>query len=517
MQESDYIAVIDFGSQTTKLIARRVRELGFFSKILPAHTKADLLKENMPAAIILSGGPQSMLDLKALRLDPAIFNLGLPMLGICYGMQLMMEHLGWRIERAEAREFGQRRIEIINDSLLFRDIKGPVEVWMSHFDQAIGHSPAIKTVAKSPTCVNVAIEYEEKKLYGVQFHPEVSHTKYGMDILRNFLVQGAKALPSFDLGDFLAEKIEDIKAEVSNRQVIIGLSGGIDSSVAAALIRKAIGDKLHCIYVDHGLGRLNEVSEVLELASLLGLSLCVIDAREQFLAALNMVSDPEQKRMIIGHTFIEVFEKAAQQIGEVHFLAQGTLYPDVIESSRDAGSASVAIKSHHNVGALPERMKLRLLEPLRDLFKDDVRKIGKMLGLSEPLLTRQPFPGPGLGVRIAGVITNDRLAKLRIADSIVREEIERAFTEKTLENNLWQWFAILLPVRSVGVMGDARVYGESIVIRCVESSDAMTADWAKLPPDLLARMSSRITNEVLGISRVLYDITQKPPGTIEWE
>lgn len=517
MSSKTYVAVLDFGSQTTKLIARRVRELGLFSKILSDATSSEELLRDPPVAIILSGGPQSVLNTTSIRVDERIFELGIPILGICYGMQLMMEYLGWSIERAQTREFGSRAITITNSSVLFKNIKGPLKVWMSHSDQVQGHSSFVQTVAKSISCEHAAIECSAKKLYGVQFHPEVSHSEFGNYILRNFLFEAAGATANFALGDFLREKITQIKKQVGQGHVIMGLSGGVDSSVAAALIQRAVPLQFHCFYIDHGLGRLNENEEVRAIASELALPLHLIDARDLFLSALKDVSDPELKRKIIGHTFIEVFEREAAKLRHVSFLGQGTLYPDVIESSSHGRGHSEAIKSHHNVGGLPAHMKLELVEPLRELFKDEVRKIGAILNLSERALKRQPFPGPGLAVRIPGFITAERLAKLKLADAIVREEIEYAQKNGTILSDLWQWFAILLPIKSVGVMGDARVYGETIVVRCVLSCDAMTADWAPLPPHVLATMSSRITNEVSGISRVLYDITQKPPGTIEWE
>lgn len=511
-----YVAVFDFGSQTTKLIARRVRELGVFSKIMSPHTQLEDLREHLPGAIILSGGPQSLTDEGAVRLARGIFELNIPLLGICYGMQLMMEYLGYRILKASSGEFGKRTIEIHKNSLLFDGITGPASVWMSHFDQAHGERSDLSIAAHSESCAYAAIEIPNKQFYGVQFHPEVSHSEHGQRVLSNFLFRLAGLAPTFDLGHFLQEKISEIKEIAQHHAVIMGLSGGVDSSVAAALIHKAIGDKLHCIYVDNGLTRHQENEAVKELASSLGLNLRCIDARDQFLGALSGIQDPEQKRKIIGHTFINVFEREAKCIEGVRFLGQGTLYPDVIESGGSAFSSQV-IKSHHNVGGLPERMQLTLIEPLSELFKDEVRIIGAMLGLPKKLIERQPFPGPGLAVRMPGPVSFERLQILRHADAIVREVIDDALARGDIPNNLWQWFAILLPVQSVGVMGDARVLGETIVIRCVESSDAMTADWARLSPELLGHLSSRITNEVLGISRVLYDITQKPPGTIEWE
>lgn len=518
MKNENYVAVIDFGSQTTMLIARRIRELGVMAKIFSPHTRAIELKAHLPVALILSGGPESLLDDNALRLDPAILELGLPTLGICYGMQLLVDYSGGVVLRASAREFGQRRIDICSSSLLFAGIDGPIDVWMSHSDQVDLEQTGFSTIGKSPSCPHVAIECVKRNIFGVQFHPEVSHGEHGDQILSNFLFKIAKASRNFTMEDFLTKKIDEIKEQVGSAHVIMGLSGGVDSSVAAALIHKAIGQQLHCVYVNHGLHRQGEIEEIKAMfGESLAMNLHIVDAEEQFFMALQGEVDPELKRKKIGHAFIDVFEQEAQRFAGIEFLGQGTLYPDVIESEGQKNGPSHVIKSHHNVGGLPERMKLRLLEPLRELFKDEVRKLGALLLLADSVVMRQPFPGPGLAVRIPGEVTKERVALLRKADAIVRFEIDRAYAGGVLTKKMWQWFAILLPVRSVGVMGDARSYGETVVIRCVESTDAMTADWCKMPYELLGAISSRITNEVLGISRVLYDITQKPPGTIEWE
>lgn len=514
MDNKAYIAIIDFGSQTTMLIARKIRELGVMAKIVPASITAGELKKGLPQALIFSGGPASIYDPHAPRLDPEIIDMGIPILGICYGMQLLAAHFGGTVKSAEHKEFGQREIMLDATSPLFVGLSPKATVWMSHGDQVACKNPVYKTIAYSESCPHVAFMVAEKNIYGVQFHPEVFHTACGADILANFIFTIAKATRNFALQDFLGTSIHAIQKQVGDNHVIMALSGGVDSSVAAVLIHKAIGERLHCVFVDHGLHRQGEVDEVQRIfKQLFALDLSIVDAREQFLQALEGVSDPEEKRKKIGATFIEVFEQEARRWPQAEFLGQGTLYPDVIESL----SPLKAIKSHHNVGGLPERMRLKLIEPLRELFKDEVRKIGLLLGLPASVVMRQPFPGPGLCVRIAGEISKTRLTILKQADAIVRAEIEQAQQQGLINTPLWQWFAILLPIRSVGVMGDARCYGETVVVRCVESQDAMTANWAHLPYDLLRVISSRITNEVAGISRVLYDITQKPPGTIEWE
>lgn len=515
MSSNSYVAVIDCGSQTTKLIARRVRELGVFSRIFMPSISADELMKDRPSAIILSGGPESVLDKNSLDVDDDIFKLGIPILGICYGMQLMIKHLGGELERSPHREFGQRMISIDNSSLLFDALTSPLKVWMSHSDQTKICPSELRTVASSDSCLQAAVEYPAKKMFGVQFHPEVSHTSCGTTILANFLFKVAKVDKSFDLKDFLAEQIQSIKSQVGSGRVIMGLSGGVDSMVAAFLIHQAINDQLLCVYVNHGLHRANEI-EITKKAffQVFKKELLVVNAQEQFFEALAGVTDPEKKRREIGRVFVEAFESEAKNF-KAQFLGQGTLYPDVIESPKSKSGKSHGIKSHHNVGGLPEHMNLGLVEPLRELFKDEVRALGKLLGISNEVLMRQPFPGPGLAVRVPGEVTRERVELVRRADAIVCEEMKNI--AEVYNKKIWQSFAILLPVKSVGVMGDARVYGESIVIRCVESEDAMTADWSKLPYEVLEKISSRITNEVVGISRVLYDITQKPPGTIEWE
>jgi GMP synthase (glutamine-hydrolysing) len=517
MDNMAYIAVIDFGSQTTMLIARRIRELGVLAKVMPSSTTADDLKKNPPLALIFSGGPASVYDHLAPRIDPRIIDMGLPILGICYGMQLLTTHFGGRVLNAAHKEFGQRSITVDTQSQLFAGLKAENLVWMSHGDQVDITTSKATTIAQSPTCPHAAIEWKTQRIYGVQFHPEVFHSLCGTTILTNFIFTIAQSKANFLIEDFVSTKVGEIKKQVGDRHVIMALSGGVDSSVAAVLIHRAIGEKLHCICVDHGLHRQGEIEEIKKLfGQVLKMDLTVVDAKEQFFSALHGVSDPEIKRKNIGRTFIEVFEQEAKRYKNAEFLGQGTLYPDVIESySKHHGTH--AIKSHHNVGGLPERMKLKLIEPLRDLFKDEVRKLGLKLGMPESVIMRQPFPGPGLSVRIPGEISHERVRLLQLADAIVCHEIEHAQQQGLITEPLWQWFAILLPVNSVGVMGDARCYGQTIVIRCVSSQDAMTADWAKIPYELLGCISNRITNEVAGISRVLYDITQKPPGTIEWE
>ncbi len=515
--ESNFVLIIDFGSQTTELIARRIRELCVKSKVLPWHISASELKKDRPSAIILSGGPQSLKNHNAPRLDKEIYTLGIPILGICYGMQLIASDHGGVVRPGVVREFGKKAISHSQSSALFFGISKATEVWMSHFDQVFLEKSAFRTIASSDTCTQVAIEDEKQKLYGVQFHPEVSHTVCGLDVLSNFIFRIAGLKKNHVLKDMVAEKIRTIKSQVGSSHVIMGLSGGVDSSVAAALIAKALGENLTCVYVNHGLHRQGEIEEVKELfENALNANLRVINAEEQFFYALKGITDPEEKRKIIGRVFVEVFESEAKNIPNVEFLGQGTLYPDVIESACKHGGPSHVIKTHHNVGGLPEGMSLKLLEPLRDLFKDEVRAMGKMLGLPDQVTMRQPFPGPGLAIRIPGEVSRPKVERLRLADAIVCEEIAHAKTLGSI-SELWQWFAILLPITSVGVQGDARVVGDTVVVRVVDSIDAMTADWSSLPRDVLVRISSRIGNEVPNVSRVLYDITQKPPGTIEWE
>lgn len=498
---SPAVAILDFGSQTTQLIARRCRELKVYSQIFPCTVSLEALKSISPKAIILSGGPASVNADFSPPLPEGILELGVPVLGICYGLQVLAKTLGGQVTAASHREFGSALISL-KPSKLFDGFDKKLEVWMSHGDQVTQLPEAFECIASTQTCPYAAIACESKQIYGVQFHPEVTHTRLGREIIANFLFKIAKLAPSYELANFLKEEIAQIKVEVGTSQVIMALSGGVDSSVAAKLIQNAIGDQLVSIYVNHGLHRSGEIEEISSL------NLHIIDARKLFFDKLSGITDPEQKRKIIGRTFIEVFEQEAQKYPDAKFLGQGTLYPDVIESQSAFGGPSDVIKSHHNVGGLPEHMNLKLIEPLKTLFKDEVRELGKLLGLPEKWVKRQPFPGPGLAIRILGEVTGARCDLLSQADLIVRQEIT---------GNYWQYFAVLLPVKSVGVMGDARSYGETICVRCVESEDGMTADWAYLPREVLAKISNRIMNEVPGITRVVYDISSKPPSTIEWE
>lgn len=513
MEQREKILVIDFGSQTTQLIARRIRELSVYSEIKSCFVNLKEITDFNPRGIILSGGPSSVYDEGAPMISPEIFDLGIPILGICYGAQLMAYLLGGRVERSLKREFGQAQLTILKENPLFKGLS-PLEdyqVWMSHSDRVEELPLDFVSIASTPNSPNAAFMHTKKPLFGVQFHPEVVHTQIGMTLIKNFVYEICKCSGSWNMPSFIEMTLEEIKAKVKEK-VICALSGGIDSTVTALLVHKAIGDKLIPIFVNNGLLRKGEPEEVLSLMKSLGLKVKYVDASSLFLERLKGVVDPELKRKIIGETFIEVFEKEAKQIEGVKYLAQGTLYPDVIESCSFRGP-SVRIKSHHNVGGLPERMQLKLLEPLRELFKDEVRKIAEVLGLPKKIIWRQPFPGPGLAVRIIGEITEEKLAILREADAIVQEEM----LNSQWYYKVWQSFAVLLPVKSVGVMGDARTYEYVIAIRVVESQDAMTADWVRLPYDLLARLSNRIINEVKGVNRVVYDISSKPPATIEWE
>jgi GMP synthase (glutamine-hydrolysing) len=527
------VLIIDFGSQYTMLIARRVRELQVYAEILPPTISIPELKRFAARAIILSGGPASVLDPGSPRGPEKLFELGIPVLGICYGMQLMTHVLGGKVAHSPKREYGPAELIIDDDSDLFAGLlkrqflakrsarlhhdklktrKG-IRVWMSHGDRIEAAPPGFESIAHSENSPLAAIRNRGRKIYGVQFHPEVAHTPLGQFILANFLFRIAGLHKLFNSGSFVAGTVKRIRRQVGKKKVVLGLSGGVDSAVAAMLIHRAVKDQLTCIFVNNGLLRQGEPELVREVfQNHFRIPLRYVDASEIFLCKLRGAEDPEQKRKLIGRTFIEVFEKEAARIPGVEFLGQGTLYPDVIESTSFRGPSS-KIKSHHNVGGLPEKMKLKLVEPLRELFKDEVRNVGAELGLPAEIIWRQPFPGPGLAVRIIGEVTRDRLEKLRQADAIVREEVEKA----GLERKLWQYFALLLPVKSVGVMGDERTYENVIAIRAVKSLDGMTADWADLPHSLLGRMSNRIINEVKGINRVVYDISSKPPSTIEWE
>jgi GMP synthase (glutamine-hydrolysing) len=518
---SSTIVILDFGSQYTQLIARRIRELDVFSVVLPCTAPLERILELKPKGIILSGGPSSVYDDAAPKADAKVLATGLPTLGICYGLQFMTHHLGGRVAPAAAREYGHAEVEVIAETPLFHGLPQMLEVWMSHGDHAEAMAPGFHVVAKTANAV-AAVANESQKMWGVQFHPEVAHTRQGIELLRNFVVDICGAKQDWTPAHFIETTVASIRAQVGpTGHAICGLSGGVDSSVAAVLVAKAIGDRLTCIFVNNGVLRKNEFEQVQRtMREQLGLNVVAVDASDRFLVKLAGVTDPEKKRKAIGNEFIAVFDDEARKIfeaeksagEEIAWLVQGTLYPDVIESASVHGPSHV-IKSHHNVGGLPADMKLKLIEPLRDLFKDEVRRIGKDLGMPAEILERQPFPGPGLAVRILGEVTPERVALLQEADAICTEEIKRA----GLTTKLWQSFAVLLPVKSVGVMGDQRTYASTCAIRAVESEDGMTADWAALPYDVLRTISSRIVSEVRGINRVVYDITSKPPGTIEWE
>ncbi|MFM7200864.1 MAG: glutamine-hydrolyzing GMP synthase [Myxococcota bacterium] len=509
------ILILDFGSQYTQLIARRVRECGVYSEIRPFHTPLTSLQAEGFSGIILSGGPASVYAPDAPTLSRDLFDWGVPILGVCYGLQLMTHLLGGHVVPGTEREYGRAELDVIASDPLFHGMgEGiPETVWMSHGDRVDVLPPGFRVIARSQNSPVGAFSDPTRQLYGVQFHPEVSHTEHGEVLLRNFLFQICKLEADWSLGSFIDEQLEHLRARIGKQHVVLALSGGVDSTVVAALLSRAIGKQLHCIFVDNGLLRFGEAHRVEQLLRThMELDLRVVDAQERFLTRLAGVTDPEQKRRIIGHEFIAVFEEVAHHLPEVQFLAQGTLYPDVIESVSLKGP-SATIKSHHNVGGLPERMKLALVEPLRELFKDEVRRLGEALGLPSEVVYRQPFPGPGLAVRILGEVTPERVALLQRADLIVQEEVAAA----ALERRLWQSFAVLLPIRTVGVMGDERTYEHVAALRAVNSTDGMTADWARLPYDLLERISRRMTNEVKGISRVVFDISSKPPSTIEWE
>lgn len=514
MTAEDSVLVFDFGSQFAQLIARRVRELNVFCQIVRHDLPAERVAALNPKGLILSGGPASVYDAAAPKCDPRIFDLGVPVLGICYGLQLAAHTLGGKVQSSNKREFGRAELHVAESGGLFAGVPDTSTVWMSHGDQVVPVQGDFIALASTDTCPVAAARHLHRPIYGLQFHPEVSHTPEGSKILRNFLYDVCACRGTWKMSAFIDKTVAELKQRVGSKRVICGLSGGVDSSVTAALLRRAIGNQLVCIFVDNGLLRLNELEAVQRtFQGAFGVDLHTVDAQKQFLNALDGVTDPQRKRTIIGHVFIEVFKQEARTIEGAAFLAQGTLYPDVIESGGTPDGPAATIKTHHNVGGLPKELGFQLIEPLRDLFKDEVRKLGLELGLPESLVWRHPFPGPGLAVRCLGAVSEDRLKVLRQADAIFLEELKR--------NNWYrktsQAFAVLLPVQSVGVMGDGRTYENVIALRAVQTDDFMTADWSRLPQDLLGHVATRIINEVAGVNRVVYDISSKPPATIEWE
>ena len=510
----DRIIILDFGGQYTQLIARRVRQARVLSQVLPYSTSAEELRKLAPNGIILSGGPASVLDADAPKCDPEVFKLGIPVLGICYGMQLMAVMLGGTVEAAPKREYGLRSAHLDTAASMFRDMKTPLNVWMSHTYQVATIPPNFKSTAKTDSCPHAAMRDRDRKFYGLQFHPEVTHTEHGMQMLGFFLFNSCRCKGDWQMADFAQAAIEDIRTTVGEKgTVLLGLSGGVDSAVVAALLYKAIGDRLHCVFVDHGFMRSDEPQRVKEVfTEHFPVSLVAVDAADRFMQKLKGITDPEQKRKIIGAEFVAVFREEAEKIGKLDHFAQGTIYPDVIESG--AAPGSTVIKSHHNVGGLPKELGFTsLVEPLRMLFKDEVRELGRVLGLPADMVDRQPFPGPGLAIRVIGDLTPQKVDLVRRSDAILREEIRLA----GLKGAISQYFTVLSGIRSVGVMGDERSYDNAIAIRAVTTDDFMTADWARIPYDTLAIISRRIVNEVPGINRVLFDVTTKPPASIEWE
>ncbi|MFZ2657886.1 MAG: glutamine-hydrolyzing GMP synthase [Victivallales bacterium] len=508
------VLVLDFGSQYSQLIARRIRECNVYSRIVPFRISVDEVRKENPSGIIFSGGPASVYQKDAPKCDPGIFKLGIPILGICYGLQMTSHLLGGKVDKGAAREYGRAELEVAGENDLFTGLEKKLTVWMSHGDKVLSLPPGFSPIAKTSNTEYAAVCDPLRKIYGIQFHPEVAHTPRGRKIIENFCLRICGCKGDWTMQSFIDQSVEEIQNKVGKGHVILGLSGGVDSAVAAALIHKAIGRQLTCIFVNNGLLRKDEVAKVaLVFRKNFKLDLRIADSEKRFLDKLAGVEDPERKRKIIGHEFVEVFQEEASEIKDADFLAQGTTYPDVIESVPIGGNPSSMIKSHHNVGGLPEKMKMKLVEPLSKLFKDEVREVGRKLGLPEEIVMRQPFPGPGLAVRILGDITKGKLETLREADAIVVEEMKKA----DLYYKTWQSFAVLLPVKTVGVMGDERTYENVIALRVVDSQDGMTADWVHLPYELMGLISNRIINEVRGVNRVVYDLTSKPPGTIEWE
>lgn len=506
------IIVLDYGSQYNQLITRRIREIGVFSELISHKVSAEELRAMAPSGIILSGGPNSVYAENAFSIDPEIFNLGIPVLGICYGMQLMTHMLGGKVEKAANREYGLAYLHVdLKATTLFDDLPETQSVWMSHGDLVTAVPDGFEVTAESSDCPIAAMEYPEKNFYGVQFHPEVKHSVFGLDLLKNFAFEICGCSDTWHMDYFIQQEVQKVRDLVGDKKVLLALSGGVDSSVVGVLLQKAIGDQLTCVFVDHGLLRKGEGDQVMaSLGGKFGLNIIRVDAKDRFLEKLKGVSDPEQKRKIIGNEFIYLFDDEAKKLQDIEFLAQGTLYTDIIESGTDTAET---IKSHHNVGGLPEDMQFKLIEPLNTLFKDEVRALGTELGMPHELVWRQPFPGPGLGIRILGEVTEEKLEIVRESDAILREEIKLA----GLEGDVWQYFTVLTGLRSVGVMGDSRTYDYTIAIRAITSIDGMTADFARLPWDVLQKVSVRMVNEVKHINRVVYDITSKPPATVEWE
>ncbi len=512
-KQHETIIILDFGSQYTQLITRRVRELGVFSEILPYNAGFEEIRDKKPIGIILSGGPASVYEDGAPHIGKEIFELNVPVLGICYGLQLITYLFGGKVAPSDKREYGLAKLKIINDSKLFKDISDNSRVWMSHGDKITELPPSFEPIAQTDNSPYAAIHSENDRYFGLQFHPEVLHSEKGKDILRNFLYEICRCRGDWSAESFIDDTIAKVREETEGKRVLLGLSGGVDSSVVAILLHRAIGDNLHCIFINNGLLRYNEAEEVEKtFRDNFNINLSVVDASSRFYDELNGVTDPEIKRKKIGNTFIKVFEEEAKKLGAFDYLAQGTLYPDVIESVSFKGP-SATIKSHHNVGGLPDKLKFKLIEPLRELFKDEVREVGRKLNIPEFILGRHPFPGPGLAVRIMGEITEERVRLLQKADAVYIEEIKKA----GIYDEIWQAFAVLLPVQTVGVMGDQRTYEKVIALRAVTSADGMTADWYPMPHDVLGKVSNRIINEVRGINRVVYDVSSKPPATIEWE